>query len=380
MYDIIKREMPEENFFAAFINWTKKTVSFPYYKDSKSPNEADRDFGDDNIGGGVTEFTIKANEPTYLPHYIFWLLEKIGAINLMGDYSSYQIAVPVKTHYSEVAVVLSAQSYESKNRLGIKHLMILTLIAEGTGRALDHFRSMEDRLRQLAHELKNPLNVISLDIQDATTDSEEGCLTLNRMKEVEEQTKRCLCLISEIIDNSRELSGHLAVKPIILNQVVRQTIFMFSRPLGIEGIKIEVTLAKEDVKIAIIETHFKQALANIIHNARDAMLEKREKGEKVPLEILISSRVKGDMAEVIIIDSGGGIPDKVIGRIFNPYFTTKKKGGKGGGEGIGLVLSQKLIKRAGGEITVKNVVTKYGPGAEFTIALPTTTIKPSIEI
>jgi signal transduction histidine kinase len=106
-------------------------------------------------------------------------------------------------------------------------------------------------------------------------------------------------------------------------------------------------------------------LLNLYNNAFYAVAEKKKQlGEKC--DPVVSVRTKKDKEKVIIIvsDNGIGIPQKVVDKIFQPFFTTKPTGQ---GTGLGLSLSYDIIKAHGGEIKVE---TKEGEGAECTILLP----------
>ena len=102
---------------------------------------------------------------------------------------------------------------------------------------------------------------------------------------------------------------------------------------------------------------YAQTLLNILNNAKDAITENKIENPRV--RITIGS--EGDRAVVTVADNAGGIPEEIIGKIFDPYFTTK---GPQAGTGLGLFMSKSIIeKNLGGSLTVRNV----GGGAEFRI-------------
>ena len=98
----------------------------------------------------------------------------------------------------------------------------------------------------------------------------------------------------------------------------------------------------------------RQVLINLFKNALEAM----PRGG----EITISSRVSGQNAEVVLADTGAGMPPEVAANIFQPYFTTKAQG-----TGLGLAICQSIIQEHGGSISVKSTP---GKGSVFTIQLP----------
>jgi signal transduction histidine kinase len=109
---------------------------------------------------------------------------------------------------------------------------------------------------------------------------------------------------------------------------------------------------------------FKQVILNLIANSKDAIAERRaaktlKNSEAGIISIKIESTEK--QVRIIFSDNGGGIPDEVMNRLFEPYFTTK-----GSGSGIGLYMCRTIIE---GKMKGKISVINSGKGAEFTILL-----------
>lgn len=104
--------------------------------------------------------------------------------------------------------------------------------------------------------------------------------------------------------------------------------------------------------------------AHIMHSNWAVAERKRSQPEGYNPEITVSTRKKGDRVEICISDNGIGIPEKLLNKIFQPFFTTKPSGQ---GAGLGLSLSYDILKAHGGELIVN---TKEGEGTVFTIQLP----------
>jgi len=105
------------------------------------------------------------------------------------------------------------------------------------------------------------------------------------------------------------------------------------------------------------QNEFSQVFLNILNNARDAIIEREIADARVTITICSD----GNCAVVTVADNAGGIPDELIKKVFDPYFTTK---GPQAGTGIGLFMSKTIIeKNMGGRLTVRNTDT----GAEFRI-------------
>ena len=118
-------------------------------------------------------------------------------------------------------------------------------------------------------------------------------------------------------------------------------------------------------KINIIPQDIGRVLLNLYNNAFYAVSEKKkQQPEGYEPTVSVSTKKIGDKVEIRVKDNGDGIPQKVVDKIFQPFFTTKPTGQ---GTGLGLSLSYDIIKAHGGEIKVE---TKEGEGAEFIIQLP----------
>ncbi|MFT7164472.1 MAG: two-component system NtrC family sensor kinase, partial [Flavobacterium sp.] len=117
--------------------------------------------------------------------------------------------------------------------------------------------------------------------------------------------------------------------------------------------------------INIIPQDMGRVILNLITNAFYATNEKQKSGvENFEPTVTISTKKTGDTVEVSVKDNGNGIPQEVLDKIFQPFFTTKPTGQ---GTGLGLSLAYDIVKAHGGEL---KVATKEGEGAEFCITLP----------
>ncbi len=118
-------------------------------------------------------------------------------------------------------------------------------------------------------------------------------------------------------------------------------------------------------KINIIPQDIGRVVLNLINNAFYAVDEKKNQiSEGYEPTVSVSTKKINGKVEIRVNDNGNGIPQKVLDKIFQPFFTTKPTGQ---GTGLGLSLSYDIVKAHGGEIKVK---TKEGEGAEFIILIP----------
>jgi two-component system NtrC family sensor kinase len=122
-------------------------------------------------------------------------------------------------------------------------------------------------------------------------------------------------------------------------------------------------------KINIVSQDIGRALLNLFNNAFYAVTEKKkQQGENYEPTVSVCTKKVDCKSEIHVKDNGNGIPQKIVEKIFQPFFTTKPTGQ---GTGLGLSLSYDIIKAHGGEIKVES---KEGEGSEFMIVLPSNNV------
>jgi PAS domain S-box-containing protein len=154
----------------------------------------------------------------------------------------------------------------------------------------------------------------------------------------------------------------LQVKLTSLNEVVRQTLELLQPELDNRGITIKSKLARHLPVTPIDPTQTQQALMNLVKNAMQAMT----KGGTLTMQT-------GETPEAVwvsVADTGGGIPEEQINRIFEPFYTTKKSG-----TGLGLMIVQRIVRAHGGRIELES---HGGRGTTFRLWLPLHEKKPRL--
>lgn len=122
--------------------------------------------------------------------------------------------------------------------------------------------------------------------------------------------------------------------------------------------------------VPLVEGDFGEAVVNIVSNACYSMrLKRNDLGETYEPQLTVSSRLVDDMIEVRVRDNGSGIADDVVGRIFNPFFSTRDGAA---GAGLGLPIAADVLRRLGGDLSVETLQGEY---AEFMMSIPATTPK-----
>ncbi|GFO66671.1 hypothetical protein GMLC_02500 [Geomonas limicola] len=222
--------------------------------------------------------------------------------------------------------------------------------------------AMGDMVHNIAHQWRQPLNVLGLHIQSLELDYELGLLDTGRVRRSTEQAMLLLKHMSQTIDDFRNFFVSNKEKTTFsIDAAIERTLSLVGDSLRNNHIAV-VTQLQGQATVTGYFNEFCHALLNILQNARDALLERQVEGGKV----VIASSMQGDHAVVTITDNAGGIPKEIIEKIFEPYFSTKAVQGTG----IGLFMTKNIIEdNMSGSITAHNTEE----GAEFRIEIPGST-------
>lgn len=243
---------------------------------------------------------------------------------------------------------------------------------------LTHFKEVTDQLIQsenmasvgqlaagVAHEINTPLGIILGYSQLLSEDFAEGSETREILEIVERQTKACKRIVADLLKFSRHTVGG-AQAPVAINDCIQDVLSIVEHSLNMDHIYVQRVLAEGMPEVVVDAERLRQVLVNIINNAHHAITKEGIVG--------IWTRFNDHCQEVEIIigDSGSGIPPEVIPRIFDPFFTTK---GVGKGTGLGLSVSFGIIKDHGGYIDVQSPpvdkeVLAAGMNTAFHVFLP----------
>jgi len=210
----------------------------------------------------------------------------------------------------------------------------------------------------VAHEIKNPLTSIDIHIQllkkeIAKLNKEQARDMKNLLVIVKEEIDRLNSIVQDFLFAVRPMSMSFEMEDI--NGIIQELAEFLKYELIEKDIHLVLELEKDLPQVTIDQKYLKQALLNIMKNSIEAI---QENGE-----IRIKTTLNSDDDVVVqVFDNGGGISESNIGKIFEPYFTTRKFG-----TGLGLVIVYKIIKEFGGDIEVKS---EEGRGTVFTITLP----------
>ena len=297
------------------------------------------------------------------------------------------------------------QTFADQAVIAIQNVELFDEVQQRTrelSKSLYDLRAAQDRLIQteklaslgqltagIAHEIKNPLNFVnnfaalSVELADelkgalrsaaldrairAEVDEITGLLKDNLGKVVQ-HGKRADSIVKNMLLHSREGSGERRSADI--NAVVGESLNLAYHGARAEKPGFTITLKHDlDPKVGALELYpqeITRALLNLISNGFYAATRRKAESDDDNFEPVLSATTRnlGETVEIRIRDNGSGIPPEVREKIFNPFFTTKPTGE---GTGLGLSMTQIVVKQHGGRI---DVVTELGAFTEFIIILP----------
>jgi signal transduction histidine kinase len=209
----------------------------------------------------------------------------------------------------------------------------------------------------LAHEINNPLGVITSRVEVVLMEAEEMNIPkqlIDDLKVITKHAHRAARVTQGLLSFSRPAAAHLQL--LDLNAVVEETLLLIEKQLEQDRIILERHLTPDLPKVMGNGWQLEEVLLNLVTNAREAMTA----GGR--LRVGSRLRTDGTGVQILIADTGEGMPDELVQRIFDPFFTTKENG-----TGLGLSISYGIVKEHGGTLEVESEV---GKGTTFTITLP----------
>ena len=237
-------------------------------------------------------------------------------------------------------------------------------------RSVEKAREMEDRARVserlafvgklaggLAHEIKNPLGTLNLNLQLMKEDLEKAHTPADnrlckKIDVLQRESKRLEEILNDFLRYARGSEPNLAEHD--LNRIIEDVVNFVSPEMTLHKIQVRTQYDEDIPAVKLDADLFKQALLNIAINAQQAMPDGGE---------LIIQTTRGDgVARIDITDTGEGIPPEKREKVFNVYYSTKKTG-----TGLGLPTAKRIVEEHRGRIGFQ---TEIGKGTCFTINLP----------
>ncbi len=235
----------------------------------------------------------------------------------------------------------------------------------------------------IAHEIQNPLNFVNnfsevsnemmdemneeLDKGDINEAKAIGSDIKQNLEKINYHGKRADAIVKSMLEHSRTSTG--VKEPTDINKLADEYLRLAYHGLRAKdkdfNAEMKTDFDEAIDKINIIPQDIGRVFLNLYNNAFYAVNEqKRKKSISYEPTVFVSTKKSGNSVLITVSDNGNGIPQKVVDKIFQPFFTTKPTGQ---GTGLGLSLSYDIVKAHGGEIKVES---KEGEGSEFIIQLP----------
>ncbi len=221
--------------------------------------------------------------------------------------------------------------------------------------------AMGEMIGAIAHQWRQPLNALSLVMQNIRLQHGSGRLTEQSMARMQEKSEQLVQRMSSTIDDFRDFfkpDKHAVT--FNLAQVIRSSAGIMDGVFNNHCIALSIDCG-DDIEVFGIPGEFSQVILNLLSNAKDAVQDTHQRSPRIQVH---ASR-DGDLVRICVDDNGGGIAPEVMARIYEPYFTTKNEGK---GSGIGLYMSKMIVENnMHGRLEASNT----DEGTRFTIELDT---------
>jgi signal transduction histidine kinase len=213
----------------------------------------------------------------------------------------------------------------------------------------------------LAHELSQPLGAILRNTEAAGMILQTETPDLEELKAIVTDIQRDDHRARDVIDRLRSMlkRREAETRPVAADSLVQDVIALVRADAGTRGISLE-QLPSPDLPMASGDrVQLSQVLLNLILNAMDAVTGQPPERRRI---VVAAGRTDDGQIEIQVTDSGPGMSEDVVRRIFEPFYTTKSEG-----MGMGLAISRTIAEEHGGSLSV---VTSHGEGATFRLRLP----------
>jgi len=210
----------------------------------------------------------------------------------------------------------------------------------------------------LAHELKNPLSTLNLNLQLLMEDlqnpaSPKESRILKKLAILKTETSRLQSILEDFLQYARPQP----LKPELLSisSVIDEVLEFMEPELNAHRVMVHKLYSHNVELYPVDRSYFKMALVNLVVNAEQAM-------GKTGGELIVRTDRRDEALVIHVIDTGPGIPEEIRSRLFDVYFSTKRQG-----TGMGLAHARRVVEEHGGTLEVD---TEVGKGSDFRITLP----------
>jgi signal transduction histidine kinase len=219
----------------------------------------------------------------------------------------------------------------------------------------------------IAHEFNNLLTPIVSYSQFALSSVESGKPDMELVKKALSKSYGASTKAGKICQSMLGLArGQTAATQVSVQELVEEVLLVMARDPQKDGLALRVQV-QPGLQVSGDPVQLEQVLLNLLINARQAMLGSRSGSGSITIK---AAEVEGEPSvRIQVIDTGPGIPEKLLPKIFQPFFTTKgtAKKGESKGTGLGLAICKEIVEAHRGRIDVTSVV---GKGTTFCVVLP----------
>jgi len=227
---------------------------------------------------------------------------------------------------------------------------------EATAQSVQRWAEVGTFTGGLAHEIKNPLSTVLLNLQLLQEDLDSTDPAYSRLSARLSTVSREAARLRDILDDFLRFAGKLELRKekVDLNVVLEELVDFFTPQAQLSRVQLRFNPRSSPVMVEVDPRLIKQTILNLLINALQAMPNGGE--------LILTAGTTENSAVVDVIDTGSGIPAEAIDKIFQAYYSTKK-----GGTGLGLAMAQRIVREHGGQLTVSS---EMGKGSDFRLALP----------
>ena len=327
-----------------------------------------------NLAGNVTSINRRGIEILGLTdeHVSRPLSELSGSLHLeafriesgTGDTTVLVRDFPFSTDQTTRTLRAFCQPLNSYDKVEIGNVIQLRDVTERVllddrVRRMERYMGLGSLAAGLHHEIKNPLTALSLHVQ-LLEEELAGPDTTDTVHEMLGVIKTEVMRVGAVLEGFRDFASlsRLNTAPIDLANIIDRQVKLIAPQAENHAITVTVDLPQECLpQVNADRVRLEQVLLNLLVNSMDAM----PNGGDLTIRAVCDDTPHADFVRVQVIDTGGGIPESIRERIFDAYFTTKSEG-----TGMGLALSDKIIRQHHGSLECHNITD----GTVFEIKLP----------
>lgn len=228
--------------------------------------------------------------------------------------------------------------------------------------------AMGEMVANIAHQWRQPLNALTMLIQSFQTKEMSGKLTSEFVANQTKEGLRIASQMSQTIENFRGFFvPHKNKGFFSASSCINEAVKIVESSYDLSGIKIVINIEK-DVCLEGYSNELSQVILNLLANSFDVLSLTNPEHKIIQIAVTQNS----DFGRIEVVDSGGGIDEAILEKIYDPYFTTKHQSN---GTGIGLYMSRQIVEQMGGKMSARNIVQGFGSEAlykcaSFAIELP----------